>query len=55
MTRRNWSRDGGRDVVEQATGDRASKEQQRRLIDEAIAVLLEGSSSDEGAMATNYS
>ena len=50
--RTKWS-DGGGGVVEQATGDRASKEQQRQLIDEAIAVLLEGSSSDEGEMETN--
>lgn len=53
VMRSKWSRDGGGDVVEQATGDRASKEQQRRLIDEAIAVLLEGSSSDEGVVETN--
>lgn len=53
--RGKWSRDGGdRDVVEQYMGDRANKEQQRRLIDEAIAVLLEGSSSDEGEMETTY-
>lgn len=52
VMRTKWS-DGGGGVVEQATGDRASKEQQRQLIDEAIAVLLEGSSSDEGEMETN--
>lgn len=53
VMRSEWSKSGGGGVIEQATGDRASKEQQRRLIDEAIAVLLEGSSSDEGVMETN--
>lgn len=55
VMRSKWSRDGSNAgaVVGTAGGDKASKEEQRRLIDEAIAVLLESGSSDEGAMETN--